>query len=193
MTEKNEKKVICTRIDKTLEERMIKYAEIYGISNSDLLRKALRYYLRYAHKDETDSGFLDPSIIITKEDFSYLLDNLNEEEIEELSENGYKSALRGIKKYFEQMGNEDIDPLDLKIKNILPIMDLTLSYNGQNWLIDFNYSIQKEIITFTGTHSLNIKFSQYLKLIFSKILKPYKYKLVSERIKDNTIYLLFEI
>jgi len=194
MTEKIEKKVISTRIDDRLEERMKNYSDFYNISNSDLIRKALRYYLRYAQKDENDISFIEPLILISKEDFSYLLDNLNQEQIEELSERSYNTALKGIKKYLEQVGNKDLDPLDMPIKNILPILAKTIfPYDAQNWLNDVDYSLQKEIITITGTHSLNSAFSIFFKHFLSQFLNPYGYKLVNERIKDNMIYLMFEI
>ena len=194
MTEKIEKKVMSTRVDDRLEERMKIYSESYGISNSDLIRKALRYYLRYAQKDENDISFIEPLILISKEDLSYLLDNLNKEKVEELSGRAYNIALKGIRKYLEQVGNKDLDPLDMPVKNILPILVKTIfPYDAQNWLNDVDYSLQKEIITITGTHSLNSAFSIFLKHFISKFLNPYGYKLANERIKDNMIYLMFEL
>ncbi len=194
MVEKIEKKVICTRVDDRLETMMKNYTEAYDISNSRLIRKALRYYMRYAQKDDNCTSHIEPKIIISKEDFSYLLDNLNEEQLEELAENAYNTTLRGIKKYFEQIGNEDLDPLDLHVKNLLPILiDNIFSYNAQNWLIDPDFSIQKDIVTFTATHSLNQTFSMYLKMLISKFLTSYDYKLAIERIKENMVYLMFEI
>jgi len=193
MTEKNETKVVSTRIDDRLEKRMKTYSEYYGISNSDLIRKALRYYIRYAHKDDNKISFIEPLILISKEDLSFLLDNLNQEQIEKLAKQSYNVALKGIKKFFKYVENQEFNPLDLHVKNLLPILvENIFSFDAQNWLIDADYSIQKDLLTFTGTHSLNLSFSRYLKYLILKFLEPYNYKLVNERIKEKMIYLMFE-
>ena len=193
MVEKIEKKVICTRIDDRLEVMLKKYTEVYEISNSRLIRKALRYYMRYAQNDFNSTSYIEPIIIISKESFAYLIDNLNEEELQKLAEKTYNTALRAIKKYFEQIGNKNLDPLDLPLKNLLPVLiDNFFSYDAQNWLSDPNFSVQKDIVTFASNHSLNRSFSIFLKLLISNFLKPYNLKLGMERIKENMIYLMFE-
>lgn len=192
--EKVEKKVICTRIDEILEGNVKRYSEAYNISNSDLIREALVYYMKYAQKDEINTSNIVPMVIITKEDYCFLLNNLTDAQIEKLAEKSYKSFFKGFKKYFEIQRIDTSDPLKFHIKYLFPILKRhVFLHDSQNFLNDFDYTIQKEIVNVTGTHNLNLNFSKYFKHLFLNFLDPKKYRLATEILRENTINLTFEV
>lgn len=192
--EKVEKKVICTRIDGRLERNVKRYTEAYKISNSDLIREALVYYMKYAQKDDINTSNIDPMVIITKEDYRFLLGNLTDSQIEKIAENSYLFIIKGIEKYFEQEGYKETDISKITLKRMFPILKRHIFlHDSQNLLNSFDYTIQKEIVIVTGTHNLNLNFSKYFKQLSLKLLAPEKYNLVTEIIRENMINLTFEV
>ena len=192
--EKSDKKVICTRIDDLLERNIKKYSEAYKISNSDLIREALVYYMKYAQKDDNNTSSIEPMVRITKEEYRFLLNNLTDSQIEILAEQSYNSVINALKKYFEQEGNKEIDIINMPIKILFPILKRHVYlHDSQNLLNNFDYTIQKEIVIVTATHNLNLNFSKYTKQVFLKILDPDKYKIKTEILKEHLINLIFEV
>jgi len=192
--EKVEKKVICTRINERLESRIKKYSETYKISNSDLIREALNYYMKYAQKDDINTSNIEPMVRITKEDYRYLLDNLDDSQIEKLAEQSYNSIINAIEKYFDAMGIKETDFFKIPVKNLFPILKKEVYlHDANNLLNSFDYTIQKEIVIITGTHNLNLNFSKYCKQFVLKILDLKKYKLITEILRENMFNFTFEV
>lgn len=193
-TEENRGKFLGARIDDRLLEYISEYTSTYNISNSDLIRNALRYYLKYAQKAKLNTSYVEPIIILTKRDFGFLIDKLNDEQIKVLAKQTYESVLMGIKKYSQKMGINNLDPIDFGLNNLIQslVRDI-LNYDAQNFLEHVKYAFdqKKQILTIGGTHSISKKFSKLLKYFMEFIMKPYSYELKQEIIEENRIYLKF--
>ena len=189
MSEKKEN-VLCTRVDDITFKYLKKYSQNYNISNSKLIRKAIRYYLKYAHKDDKNISYIPPKILITKEDFKFIINRLNEKELEQLAEKSYKNALNGIQGYFLIVYNEEIDPLEIKPRALLRILNNNIfQYDGQNWFNSIKFVFNKDILTVGGNHYFSKNFSIYFKYFILKFLKPYSFKLIYENLEENKIIL----
>jgi len=187
----NEKKenVICTRIDDTLFGYIQDYSKKYNLSISKLIRDSLMYYLQYARKDD-DS--IAPMIFFAKGEFNFLINQLNEENIKELAESSYKTALKGIKNYIKRRLNQDIDPLIIRPRSLTEILNRAIfNYGAQNWLNEIHSNIHGNKLSFAATHNFNLNFSIYLKYFISKFFEPYGYNLDKELIQKTKIHLIF--
>jgi len=193
-TEENRRKFLGARIDDRLLKYINEYTSTYNISNSELIRNALRYYLKYAQKAKMNTSYVEPMIILTKRDFNFLIDKLNDEQIKDLARQDYETLLMGIKKYSRKMGIKNLDPIDFGLNNLIQtLVRDVLNYDAQNFLEHVKYAFdqKKQILTIGGTHSISKKFSKQLKYFMEFIMKPYSYELIEEIIQENRIYLKF--
>ncbi|MFX1275950.1 MAG: hypothetical protein ACFFBP_16825 [Promethearchaeota archaeon] len=189
----NEKKdnVICTRVDDHLLTYIQDYSKKYDLSVSKLIRDSLMYYLQYARKDE-DS--IAPMIFFAKGEFTYLIDNLNEEQMKELADSSYQTALRGIENYILRRLNQKFDPLKIKPRSLMMILNRAiLSYGAQNWLNDIQTNIHANKISYAATHNFSSNFSIYLKYFISKFFEPYGYVLNKETIQEKKVHFIFTL
>ena len=187
-------KFLGTRIDDRLSKIISKYTKTYNISNSDLIRKALRYYTKYAQIAKLNTSYVEPIIMVTKQDLKFLINQLNDDQLKELSKQTYGSVLRGIKEYVKQIGFENFNPTDFDLNNLIQsLVRDVLNYDAQNIFdhVKYSYDQKKKILTIGGTHGIGENYSKALKYFFLYLMEPYSYELIEEILQENRIYLKF--
>ncbi|MCP4763619.1 MAG: hypothetical protein GY870_17740 [archaeon] len=184
--------VLHTRIDSRTLKLLDNYVETYDVSYSVILRKAIGYYLKYAQLDNMNTSYLPPMILVPKEEFSFILNSLSDQEIEILAEQSYSMTKEGISRYFQKTGEKyDIENVTLRAL-LSMIRNNVFNYDGQNWFNKVSYNIKKKSFTIAGTHGFNERFSLYMNFFIKKLVKPYKYEIVKAALKEKMINLEFE-
>jgi len=193
MTEKKGH-VLSTRVDDRTLEYIEKYSKNYNISYSYLIRKALNYYIKYANKEDRNSSYAPPSLIISKEYFKYIMDHLTEDNMKDLASITYKNLQYSIKKYFAVVNKDDVDPVNINVRLYIGILNTNMfQIEGNNWFNNFRHVFNRNILSLGGDHSINLNFSIFVKHLLVKVLKSYSYELIEEKIEENKIFLKFEI
>jgi len=192
MTEKKGH-VLSTRVDDRTLEYIDNYSANYDISYSYLIRKALNYYVKYANKEDRNSSYVPPSLIISKEFFKYIMDRLKEDDMKSLANISYNNLIYSIKKYFISVNKEEVDPLEINLRLFMGIINTNFfQIEGNNWFNNFRYVFNRNVLTLGGDHSININFSIFIKYLLIKVLKSYSYELMEEKIEENKIFLRFK-
>ena len=193
MTEKKGH-VLSTRVDDRTLEYIDNYSQNYDISYSYLIRKALNYYVKYANKEDHNSSYTKPSLIISKEYFKYMMDHLNEDDMKNLANITHNNLLYSIKKYFAVVNKEEVEPFDINVRLYIGIVNTNMfQIEGNNWFNNFRHVFNRNMLSLGGDHSINLNFSIFIKYLFIKVLNSYSYELVEEKIEENKIFLRFEI
>ncbi|MHA1805042.1 MAG: hypothetical protein ACTSU4_11030 [Promethearchaeota archaeon] len=193
MAEKKEI-IVSTRVSFRTFQYLKKYCQNYDLSNSKLVRKAIRYYLKFAHRDDKNISYVLPKIIINKEDFKFMINCLDEIEIKEFAKKSYENTLQGIQGYFLTIYGEKVNPLEIKPRALLNILKNNIfQYDGQNWFNSVKYLFNKDLLIFGGNHGFNEKFSLYVKYYLLNFLKSHSYHLIHENLGENKILLTFKL
>ncbi len=150
------------------------------------------YYIKYANKEDRNSSYAPPSLIISKEYFKYTMDNMNENNMKDLANITYNNVHFSIKKYFTEVNKEVVDPFDINMRLYMGIVNTNLfQIEGNNWFNNFRYVFNRNELSLGGDHSINVNFSKFIKYLLIKVLERHLYELAEEKIEEKKIFLRF--
>ncbi|MCP4764188.1 MAG: hypothetical protein GY870_20615 [archaeon] len=183
---KKKEKFIGVRLNNDEYKEFTDFAEKEKISKGKLTRKAINTYLNIYNQERKK---YNPKLIMSKNMVKFLFDSLDEQELKDFSEISVQNTKEEIEKIKEIVGLEDnsvLPPLRTFLKTF--IQDV-FEADGQNWLDNIVFRIQKGKITIAGTHLLGSKFSKFIELIMVKNLEPYNVKLLNSKLTDSKVIL----
>ena len=186
MSNKNEI-FLATRVNELLMKQIDDYCIIYKTTKSELLRKAILYFLKYSQQD--DKTF-HPMMIFSKQELSYMFECLKKDELKDYAKLSYDMGQMTTEHFTETHTNGQA--LELRPRVFMRTMNNEVfSHYGQNWFQKFEYSFQSNKLQIAGLHNLNLNFSMFFKYLMEFYLRKIKYKLLTETLKDNKVILVF--
>jgi len=190
MGEKKEN-FLNTRIDDLLLSKIEKYAATYNLKKSKIIRNALDSYIRFTQKDEMSKT---PYMVVTKREFAFLLDRINEEDLKKFAKMSYDSAMIIKKNLVEDyLQLEEIKQVELTSRFFMSSLEHFLfSYKGQNWMSSVKQYFHKNKYYFSCKHVLNLAFSNYVKLLLDLFMKEYDFIPFEIQLDEKEIYLVYQ-
>lgn len=179
-----ESHVMSLRMNHEMYEELIDLSEKYQINKSKLLKKAFKEWdLIKKHALEENL------IIIGKPFFERLLNFINSDQIKELGK--YTADNLGNQIKFQLIGKNR----EISIEKFLDFFIEGVGKKSFAWFnqIKYKFTDGKDFILF-GNHSLNQKFSLYVKTLLKYLIKDFfNYKLDEDacKVSTNTIHLSF--
>ena len=179
--------VIGTRVSDKLMEDIIEYSEKKNIKISKLIREALKYYLLFKLEHEKRNI---PTIIISKAEYSTLLECLSEQNLKKLANVCFEKALQGFNYIVKKESGEHQIQVNIQIflKNLV---EFVFSEKNQNWFKSIHTNFQGNKLIIAGVHDLNVNFSIFMKYYLERIVSLYSYRLVKENLLENKLILEF--
>ena len=170
--------VIGTRVSDKLMNDILEYSEKKDIRVSKLIREALSYYMLFKLEHEKQDV---PIIVISKKEYSTILELLDDKGLEKLADVCVQLAKKGF------------NYSSSNIKSFLRSLDTyVFSEKNQNWFKSFQTNFQRDRLLIAGLHELNKNFSHFMKYYIEKIASLYSYKLTKHTLLHNKIILEFQ-
>ena len=186
MSNKNEI-FLATRVNELLMKQIDDYCTDYKITKSELLRKAILYFLKYSQQDDNT---YHPMIIFSKQELSFMIECLKEDELKEYAKLSFDMGEMSTEHFTETHGTGQA--IDLRPRFFMRTMkNEVFSHYGQNWFQDLEYAFKSDKLQIAGKHNLNLNFSIFFKYLMEFYLQKHKYKLSRETLKDSKVILLF--
>lgn len=179
-------KIVGVRVEEMLWDAIIKYSKEKEISKSKITRDALKKYLSIYRNPL-------PMILWSNNEFQFALSCLNETQIEELAKISFKNGTEW-KGYFtkEFLGLENMNEFKFNVKNVITLLSLTFSSQGQNWFQKFKSIWRKDSFIIYGAHELGWNFSFYIKSILHNYMEIFQYQIVKEELRENLLIIEYQ-
>jgi len=198
---------IGARVSDILLERLVEYAKKENIKLSKLIREALLFYdLFIIQREELEI----PIIILSRNEYTAIIEHLNDEGLEKVAEICFKNAMTSMnyhrayiqnamvsmdyhRAYLQDKKNIQIENLEIPMRIFLKALkEKIISKKRQNWFENFRIKIDKNSVLLAGLHNINIKFSIFMKFYLMKILNYYEHDLIKEDLQENKVILTFQ-
>jgi hypothetical protein len=185
MKEENKKShALGVRLDNKQYEHLLDLAQEFHLKKSQVLKKAFDEWIMLKE------NVLDENIIlISRTLFREILAIISDDELTRIGQIIAKNFINKL--HFKFLNKEgDIEPnafLERALISLGPV--------GHSWFDDISYKIldNRELVVF-GSHSINEKFSKYVKAVLRSLMKEiFDYEMVEQEthVSNNTIELKF--
>ena len=186
MSNKNEI-FLATRVNESLMEKIDIYCEDYKITKSELLRKAILYFLKYSQQDNKT---FHPMMIFSKQELVYMFEHLDEKELKEYAKLSFEMGQMTKEHFTETL--TDGQEIEVRPRFFMrTLKNEVFSHYGQNWFQELEYSFRSNKLQIAGIHNLNRKFSIFFKYLMINYLRNNEYILSTENLKENKVILIF--
>ena len=183
MTSTNPGKTMGIRLDETTFEKIEKLSKSMNLNKSNLLKTAFNEWALIR-----ESIQLDNLILINKLLFSLIINEITEEKIKNIASIMSDHVLSLIK--IRQIKLQEENDLKSFLDNFVRIA----SKERFGWFNSIGYTICENKVSIYGFHSLNSKYSTYIKELLKLILKKEYDLLITKdtlQVTENTIVLEF--
>jgi len=178
---------IATRVNEKLMEQIDGYSANYKITKSELLRKAILYFLKFSQQDDKT---YHPMMIFSKQELAFMFDHLNENELKEYARLSFDMG-QITKEHFTETLAEGQE-FEVRPRFFMRSLNTEVfSHYGQNWFQKLEYSFKSDKLQIAGIHNLNLNFSIFFKYLMVNYLGKHDYILSTENLKENKVILVF--
>jgi hypothetical protein len=186
---KKKEMFIGARIDSNLLDPLNEVITRKNLTMSQLIRNGLFRYLMFFQREKMKTN---PMLIISKNEFAFLLDKINEKELEGLAELMYDNGIITRKYQLNLLFNIKND-IGLTARAQMSLLkSIVFSNKGQRWFREFYYNFKGNKLTIAGKHDLNKNFSIFFKFYIVKYFKDFHYDLIKQRLEEEKVMLILE-
>lgn len=184
-SEESKSHTMGLRLDDEMYQQLIESAHNLNLKKSQVIKQAIHDWIMF-RMDVIEENL----ILIEKSFLRKLLDSVDVDKIDELAE--FSARNIGNKMRFKLMEHDK----SISLLHFLNIFQQTVESPGFSWFNKLQYKIlDDETVLLFGNHSLNERFSLYVKLLLKSIMiEEFKYSLIEQkvRISENTVHLAFK-
>lgn len=178
-------KVVTIRVEDILWEEIEKHSLDYDISKSKITRDALKKYFSIYRNPL-------PIILWCRNEFAYVLNCLNDEELQNLAEISFNNGLKAMNILIQDLFH--VEDLKFTIHNAISLLvNYTFTEKGQNWFSKVKTIWHKNAVIIYGIHENGLNFSKYAKYIICCYMKVFSYQLIVEELNEKRMYLEFKL
>ncbi|QEE15015.1 hypothetical protein DSAG12_00838 [Promethearchaeum syntrophicum] len=177
LQKKNKEKVLGIRLEENDYQQFSTFCEKNSIKMSQIGRKAILTYVYLNF-----NPLVNPKLIFAKNQFKYIIQCLNEEQIANLAEISIANGIGDMKKletYHPKIILENQSKTEINYQ-METLTKYVFSDEGENWFEQINYTFQDDDLIINGTHSLGTNFSTYIRELLQRYTIIHGYLLVEE-------------
>ncbi|MBD3196237.1 MAG: hypothetical protein GF317_14360 [Candidatus Lokiarchaeota archaeon] len=180
---------IGTRISRSLFKPLNEVIKKKNLTISKLLRNGIFRYLMFFQREEMQNN---PMLIISKNEFAFLLGKVKEDDLKELAELMFANGVI-THKYQVELLFKSSQEIGITARAQMALLSrIVFSGEGQRWFREFYYNFQRSRVTIAGKHSLNRNFSIFFKYYIIKYLEKFGYNLIEENLEEEKVRLVLD-
>ncbi|WP_371802283.1 hypothetical protein [Candidatus Lokiarchaeum ossiferum] len=158
--------------------------ELFGISRSELIRKAASSYIDLR---VSNPKYPNPKLFFSHNMMLILMETAPDETLKKLAKQSYENGIRDYE-FFQLLGRNhslevlpEPDPED----EVRSLVQNVFSERGQNWFQKVHFSQKKDTIIIAGRHIMGERFSVFIRFLLEYYMEDINYHYESGMIRNS--------